>query len=194
MNNIGRLISVFTLALGLLCDASAQDPTPVKPKQPTKKSQIERLKTPRLKNIDKLKSSVKSKAGIEKALVNPGSLQQVLDAKKKAQQAGAESTAKPSLRPKTASAKPIPSLKGSTDKKTKTTEASGTSGGEDQSSLPPSWKAGLKDKKKDDEKKTLNKDFIEKCQAVVPDLPDDAKFTLDIYEHDIADVVWLIGC
>ena len=33
MNNIGRLTSVFTLALfGLLCDASAQEPTPVKPK------------------------------------------------------------------------------------------------------------------------------------------------------------------
>ncbi|MGC6417255.1 MAG: type II secretion system secretin GspD [Bradymonadia bacterium] len=195
MNNIGRLTSVFTLALfGLLCDASAQEPTPVKPKQPTKKSQIDRLKTPRLKNINKLKSSVKSKAGIEKALVNPGSLQQVLDAKKKAQQANAESTAKPSLRPKTESAKPLPSLKGPADKTAKTTETSGASGGDDQSSLPPSWKAGLKDKKKDDEKKTLNKDFIEKCQAVVPDLPDDAKFTLDIYEHDIADVVWLIGC
>ena len=101
MNNIGRLISVFTLALmGLLCDASAQEPTPVKPKQPTKKSQIELLKTPRLKNVNKLKTSVKAKVGIEKTLTNPGSLQQVLDAKKKAQQADTEGTEKPSAWPK----------------------------------------------------------------------------------------------
>jgi general secretion pathway protein D len=62
-------------------------------------------------------------------------------------------------------------------------------------SLPPTWQKGLKGKKKDGEKRTINKDFSEKCNSLVPKgLPRNAKFSLDIYEHDLEDVVWIIGC
>ncbi|MEE2755818.1 MAG: type II secretion system secretin GspD [Myxococcota bacterium] len=179
MKNIGRLTMTAFLSCCLVTSlASAQDPAaePVEKTKGVKPSKLKLLKTTKLTEPKRVNKQVlKEKPTSFKKL--PALTPKMVKPKPVAPSGAAQ---KPPAKPIKTPAVP----------KTEDTTASQP----EKDSLPPSWKAGLKDKKKDKEDRTLSKDFVEKCQSVVPDLPNDAKFTLDIYEHDIADVVWLIGC